>query len=138
VRALSAEYEIPEGYLYTKDHVWVKVEDNVVTIGITDYGQKKLRDIVNVELPSIGQTVEEGEVLAMVESIKASAEVYSPVSGKIVEVNAKLADNPELINEDPYEKGWIAKIELIEEKGFEELMEADEYRKYVEDLEGAV
>ena len=135
---MSAEYEIPEGYLYTKDHVWVKVEDNVVTIGITDYGQKKLRDIVNVELPSIGQTVEEGEVLAMVESIKASAEVYSPVSGKIVEVNAKLADNPELINEDPYEKGWIAKIELIEEKGFEELMEADEYRKYVEDLEGAV
>ena len=135
---MSAEYEIPEGYLYTKDHVWVKVEDNVVTIGITDYGQKKLRDIVNVELPSIGQTVEEGEVLAMVESIKASAEVYSPVSGKIVEVNAKLADNPELINEDPYEKGWIAKIELIEEKGFEELMEADEYRKYVEYLEGAV
>jgi len=135
---LSAEYEIPEGYLYTKDHVWVKVEDNVITIGITDYGQKKLRDIVNVELPSIGQTIEEGEVIATVESIKASAEVYSPVSGKIVEVNAKLADSPELINEDPYEKGWIAKIELLEEKDFGELMEADEYRKYIEDLEGSV
>ena len=136
--SLSAEYEIPEGYFYTKDHVWVKVEDNVITIGITDYGQKKLRDIVNVELPSIGQTIEEGEVIATVESIKASAEVYSPVSGKIVEVNAKLADSPELINEDPYEKGWIAKIELLEEKDFGELMEADEYRKYIEDLEGSV
>jgi len=135
---LAAEYEIPEGYFYTRDHVWVKVEDRMVVVGITDYGQKKLRDIVNVELPGIGQTVEEGEVLATVESIKASAEIYSPVSGRIVEVNTKLVDNPELINEDPYGRGWIARIELMEEKAFEELMEADEYRKYIEDLEASV
>jgi len=135
---LAVEYEIPEGYFYTRDHVWVKVEDRMVVVGITDYGQKKLRDIVNVELPGIGQTVEEGEVLATVESIKASAEIYSPVSGRIVEVNTKLVDNPELINEDPYGRGWIARIELMEEKAFEELMEADEYRKYIEDLEASV
>jgi len=135
---LSEEYEVPEGYLYTKDHEWIKIEDNIITIGITDYGQKKLRDIVHVELPNIGQTVEEGEVVATLESIKASSEVYSPVTGKIVDVNAKLADNPELINEDPYEKGWIAKIEPTEERDFSDLMEADEYRKYLEDLEESV
>jgi len=132
---LSEEYEVPEGYLYTKDHEWIKVEDRIVTIGITDYGQKKLRDIVHAELPSTGQTVEEGEVIATLESIKASTEVYSPVAGKVVEINAKLADSPELINEDPYDKGWIAKIELIEERDFGDFMEADEYKKYLEDLE---
>ena len=135
---MSDEYEIPEGLLYTGNHVWVKVEDGFITIGITDYGQKKLRDVVNVELPSIGQSVEEGEVVATVESIKASAEIYSPAAGKVVDVNAKLADNPELINEDPYEEGWIAKIELVEERDFGDLMEAEEYRKYIEDLESSV
>ncbi|MCD6235810.1 MAG: glycine cleavage system protein GcvH [Thaumarchaeota archaeon] len=135
---MSDEYEIPEDLLYTRNHVWVKVEDGSITIGITDYGQKKLRDVVNVELPSIGQSVEEGEVVATVESIKASAEIYSPAAGKVVDVNAKLADNPELINEDPYEEGWIAKIELVEERDFGDLMEAEEYRKYIEDLESSV
>jgi len=134
---LSEEYNIPEGYHYTRDHLWVRVEDKVITLGVTDYGQEKLRDIVHVELPSIGQSIEEGEVLAIVESIKASVEIHSPVTGKVIEVNTKLADSPELINEDPYDKGWIAKIELAEEKGFEDLMEADEYSKYIEDLEEA-
>ena len=92
---MSEEYEVPEGYLYTKDHEWIKIEDNIITIGITDYGQKKLRDVVHVELPNIGQTVEEGEVIATLESIKASSEVYSPVTGKIVDVNAKLAQGLE-------------------------------------------
>lgn len=132
------EYEIQEGYLYTRDHEWIKIEDKVITIGITDYGQKKLRDIVHVELPDIGQTVGEGEVVATIESIKAASEIYSPVTGKIIDVNAKLTDNPELINEDPYEKGWIVKIELAEERDFGDLMEADEYRKYLEDLEESV
>ena len=135
---MSKEYHVPEGCYYTRDHLWVKAEDNVITLGITDYGQRKLRDIVHVELPSIGQSLEEGEVLAVVESIKASVEIHSPVAGKVIEVNAKLVDNPELINEDPYDKGWIAKMELMEEEGFEDLMEADEYSKYVEDLEESV
>ena len=135
---MAAEYNIPSGYYYTRDHLWIKSEDNTVVIGITDYGQRKLRDIVHIELPSIGQTVEEGEVLAVVESIKASVEIHSPVTGRVVEINTKLADTPELINEEPYEAGWIARIELTEEKNFEDFMEADEYSKYIEDLEESV
>ncbi|HDJ66921.1 MAG TPA: glycine cleavage system protein GcvH [Nitrososphaeria archaeon] len=132
---MAEEYEVPEGYLYTRDHEWIKVEGNVITIGVTDYGQKKLREVVYVELPTVGQRVEEGEAIATLESVKASAEVYTPASGKVIEVNSKLVDSPELVNDDPYGEGWIAKIELEEEREFEDLMEPDEYRKYLEDLE---
>ena len=132
---MAEEYEVPEGLLYTRDHEWIKVEGNVITIGVTDYGQKKLREVVYVELPTIGQRVEEGEAIATLESVKASAEVYTPASGKVIEVNSKLVDSPELVNDDPYGDGWIAKIELEEERKFEDLMEPDEYRKYLEDLE---
>ena len=132
---MAEEYEVQEGLLYTRDHEWIKVEGNVITIGVTDYGQKKLREVVYVELPTIGQRVEEGEAIATLESVKASAEVYTPASGKVIEVNSKLVDSPELVNDDPYGDGWIAKIELEEERGFEDLMEPDEYRKYLEDLE---
>jgi len=132
---MAEEYEVPEGYLYTRDHEWIKVEGNVITIGVTDYGQKKLREVVYVELPTVGQRVEEGEAIATLESVKASAEVYTPASGKVIEVNSKLVDSPELVNDDPYGDGWIAKIELEEERKFEDLMEPDEYRKYLEDLE---
>jgi len=132
---MSEEYEVPEGYLYTRDHEWIKVEGNVITIGVTDYGQKKLREVVYVELPTVGQKVEEGEAIATLESVKASAEVYTPAGGKVIEVNSKLVDSPELVNDDPYGDGWIAKVELEEERGFEDLMEPDEYRKYLEDLE---
>ena len=135
---MSGEYQIPEGYYYTRDHIWIKPEDGVVTLGVTDYGQKKLRDVVHIELPSIGQSIEEGETLAVIESIKASVEIHSPVSGRVVKVNSKLIDNPELINEDPYGSGWIVKIELVEELRTEDLMEADEYSKYIEDLEESV
>jgi len=132
---MAEEYEVPDGLLYTRDHEWIKVEGNVITIGVTDYGQKKLREVVYVELPTIGQRVEEGEAIATLESVKASAEVYTPASGRVIEVNSKLVDSPELVNDDPYGDGWIAKIELEEERGFEDLMEPDEYRKYLEDLE---
>ena len=132
---MAEEYEVPEGLLYTRDHEWIKVEGNVITIGVTDYGQKKLREVVYVELPTIGQRVEEGEAIATLESVKASAEVYTPASGRVIEVNSKLVDSPELVNDDPYGDGWIAKIELEEEREFEDLMEPDEYRKYLEDLE---
>ncbi len=135
---MSEEFQAPEGYYYTRDHIWIRVEDSAVVVGITDYGQKKLRDIVHIELPSIGQSIEESETLAVVESIKASVEIHSPVAGRVVEVNSKLIDTPELINEDPYGSGWIARIELSEKLRTEDLMEADEYSKYVEDLEGSV
>jgi len=132
---MAEEYEVPEDLLYTRDHEWIKVEGNVITIGVTDYGQKKLREVVYVELPTVGQRVEEGEAIATLESVKASAEVYTPASGRVIEVNSKLVDSPELVNDDPYGDGWIARIELEEERGFEDLMEPDEYRKYLEDLE---
>ena len=132
---MAEEYEVPEGYLYTRDHEWIKVEGNMITIGVTDYGQKKLREVVYVELPTVGQKVEEGEAIATLESVKASAEVYTPASGKVIEVNSRLVDSPELVNDDPYGEGWIAKIELEEGREFEDLMEPDEYRKYLEDLE---
>lgn len=135
---MSGEYQIPEGYYYTRDHIWIKPEDGVITLGITDYGQKKLKDIVHIELPSIGQSIEEGETLAVIESIKASVEIHSPVAGRVVKVNSKLIDNPEMINEDPYGSGWIAKIELAEELRTEDLMDADEYSKYIMDLEESV
>lgn len=136
---MAERYHIPEeGYYYTRDHLWVRIEDNVATLGITDYGQKKLRDVVHIELPSVGQSIEEGEVLAVVESIKASVEIHSPIAGEVIEVNSKLIDSPELINEDPYGGGWIAKIEVSGELRTEDLMEADEYSKYIEDLEESV
>lgn len=135
---MAEEYEVREGYLYTRNHEWIRVKGRMITIGITDYGQKKLRDIIRVELPDIGENVEEGEVIATIESIKAITEIYSPAAGRIIDVNVKLTDNPELINEDPYDKGWIVKMELFEEKGFEDLMEVDEYRKYLEDLEESI
>lgn len=132
---MSESYEVPEDLLYTREHVWIHVEGKVATIGITDYAQKKLREVIYVELPNVGQKVEENEPIATLESVKASAEIYSPIEGKIIEVNSKLIDSPELINEEPYEDGWIAKLEISDEGGLEKLMEPDEYRKYLEDLE---
>ncbi|MCL7382940.1 MAG: glycine cleavage system protein GcvH [Thaumarchaeota archaeon] len=132
---MSLEYEVPEGYYYTREHEWVKIEKNKARVGITDYAQKKLREVIFVELPNVGQKVKQNETLATIESVKASADVYSPVTGKVVEVNSKLIDSPELVNEDPYGEGWIALIELTEEVNYEDFMDSDEYGKYLEDLE---
>jgi len=128
-------YEIPEGLLYTREHEWVKIEGGKATIGITDYAQRKLREIIYIELPNVGQKIKQNEPLATIESVKASADVYAPVTGRVIEVNSKLIDSPEILNEDPYEKGWIAVMEILEEPELGNLMEADEYRKYLEDLE---
>ncbi|MEM1583349.1 MAG: glycine cleavage system protein GcvH [Nitrososphaerota archaeon] len=134
---MSSEYEVPEGYYYTREHEWVKIEKNKARVGITDYAQRKLREIIFVELPNVGQKIGKNETLATIESVKASADVYSPVTGKVVEVNSKLIDNPELVNEDPYGEGWIALIELVEPITYEDFMDSDEYVKYLEDLEEA-
>ncbi len=132
---MSEEYEVPMDLLYSREHVWLRVEEGEAVLGITDYAQKKLREVVYVELPNVGHSFTENEPIATLESVKASAEVYAPVAGKIVEVNSRLIDSPELINEDPYGEGWIAKIEVDDEAGLENLLEADEYLKYIEDLE---
>lgn len=132
---MSERYEVPDDLRYTKDHEWVRQEKKFVVVGITDYAQKKLREIIYVELPHINVKIRAKEVLGTVESVKSTADVLSPVSGKVVEVNSKLLDHPELLNESPYKEGWIAKIELSDPSELDKLMEADEYQRYLEELE---
>lgn len=131
----TESYNIPAGYYYTREHEWVSVSGKIATTGITDYAQKKLREIIYVELPHINTRIQQRQVIATVESVKASSDIYAPVSGKIVEVNTKLIDSPEIINESPYEDGWIAKIELTSPEELENLMVPDEYARYIEALE---
>jgi len=136
----AGEYEVPEGLYYTREHEWAKVlPDGTVLMGITDYAQKKLHEIVNVWLPEVGSRVGQMEPFASVDSVKATSEVYSPVSGEVVEVNEELLDRPELLNQDPYGRGWIAKIrppspEALE-KDLKSLMTAEQYARYIEELE---
>lgn len=129
------EYRIPENLYYTKDHIWVKIEDDVATVGITDYGQHQLGDVVFVDLPELGREVEAGEVIASVESVKAVSEIYSPVTGKIISVNEDLANDPSVINSDPYGDGWIADIQMKDLSEIEDLMTAEDYKAYLEELE---
>jgi len=108
--------ELPENLLYTESHEWVREEGNLVTMGITDYAQSQLKDIVFVEMPEIGSRFKKGDSLGVVESVKTVADLYSPVTGKVVETNSALKDHPQFVNEDPYGKGWMVKIE-VENKG---------------------
>ncbi len=125
--------EIPEHLRYTKEHEWAHREGNIVTVGITDYAQENLGEIVYVELPEEGTEVSQGEAFGVVESTKAVSDLYSPVSGTVAEVNDTLVDNPELINEDPYEDGWIIKIEMSEPSELDNLLSAASYAKYIEE-----
>ncbi len=129
------EYRIPENLYYTKEHIWVKIEDDVATIGITDYGQHQLGDVVFVDLPELGREVESGEVIASVESIKAVSEIYSPITGKIISINEDLANDPSFINSDPYGDGWIADIQMKDPTEIEDLMTADDYKAYLEQID---
>lgn len=119
----------PKNLKYTKDHEWVNLENK--RIGITHYAQEALGDVVFVELPEVGVELEVGESLGVVESVKAVSDIYAPVSGKVIAVNEELLDSPELINQDPYEKGWILEMEVT--GGEEELLSADQYQKLVEE-----
>ena len=132
---MSEEYEVPEQLYYTKEHEWVRVSDNTATVGITDYAQKSLHEVVYVELPEVGRELTQGEVMGSVESVKAVSDIYAPVSGKVVEVNEKLLDEPETLNNDPYGEGWIAKIELTNfEEDKKKLMTAEQYRNLLKEL----
>lgn len=104
------DYEVPEGLYYTKEHEWVKVEGDVCRIGVTDYAQKSLHEIVFVDLPKVGAKVSQSQTLGSVESVKAVADVFAPISGEVRETNVKLADTPELVNQQPYGDGWIVVI----------------------------
>lgn len=123
-----------KGLLFTKDHEWVNIEGTVATIGITDYAQEQLGELVFVELPAMDKQVRANDEIAIVESSKAASDVYSPVTGKVIEVNHELESRPELINEDCYKSGWIAKLQLTDPKSHEGLMDSKQYDEYVEGL----
>lgn len=124
----------PEDLLYTKDHEWAKIENKKVTIGITDHAQAALGDVVYVELPKMGKAVKKGETLGVVESIKAVSDLYSPVSGKVIEINAELMKDPSEVNRDPYGKAWIARLESTDLDPKEGLMNHHDYTNYVNSL----
>jgi glycine cleavage system H protein len=127
--------EIIEHYLYTKEHEWINIEENIGTVGITDYAQSALGDITFVELPQEDLEVEQFEEFVSVESVKAASDIFSPMSGRVVEVNSKLEDNPGTINKHCYSKGWLVKIEIASMDETSNLMTAEEYENYLESLE---
>ena len=122
----------PQEFLYTKEHEWIRVDESVGTIGITDHAQKELGDIVYVELPKPGDHVAASEVFGTVESVKAVSEIYSPVSGEVTAVNSKLQNNPEMLNADPHGEAWLVRVRLADRREIEKLMTADEYEAYIQ------
>ena len=127
--------DIMDHYLYTKEHEWISIEENIGTVGITEYAQSALGDITYVELPQPDQEVDQFEQFVSVESVKAASDIFCPMSGRVVEINKKLEENPALINKDCYDKGWIAKIEIKDSDEATHLMSAEDYRTYVESLD---
>jgi len=125
--------DFPEELKYTEEHEWVMVEDDIVTVGITDFAQDSLGDVVFVELPEVGASVEAGKSFGVVESVKAVSDVYSPVTGEVVEVNDELPDAPETINTSPYEDGWMVKIRLSDTAELDDLLDVDAYQAFVEE-----
>jgi glycine cleavage system H protein len=123
--------EFPEGLKYSKEHEWVLVEGTSATIGITEFAQEELGDIVFVELPEIGEKIVKDDPFGAVESVKAVSDIYAPVSGEVMETNEILPDNPETINDDPYGDGWMVRVELSDIEDLKDLMDADEYAEYV-------
>jgi glycine cleavage system H protein len=121
----------PDNLKYTKEHEWVLIENGVGTVGITDHAQGELGDIVFVEVPRVGNHVEQGKSFAVVESVKAASEIYAPLSGEIVDANTELGAAPETLNSDPHGKGWIAKIKLSKPEEAAELLSAADYQAYL-------
>lgn len=122
----------PEDLLYTKSHEWVKVKDHQAIVGVTSYAQDQLVEVVFVELPEEGKEVKAGDAVATLESVKAVSDVYAPVSGKIIEVNKQLENQPELVNQDPYGEGWIFVIEIAGEEELHTLMKVSDYQSLIE------
>jgi glycine cleavage system H protein len=126
-----ADTQIPAELLYTKDHEWAHVDDNVVSVGITEYAQDALGEVVYVELPEEGQKVTQNEPFGVVESVKAVSDLFAPVSGTVVEVNETLTDQPGNVNDDPYGDGWLIRIEMDSEKELATLMPSADYEKLI-------
>ena len=122
---------VPEKLKYTKEHEWVKKQESEIIIGITDYAQSELGDIVFVELPNVGDKFNQNDTLGTIEAVKTVADIFSPVSGSIVEVNNEIEDNPEYVNSDPYNKGWLVKIRIEDESCLESLLNSQEYSEMI-------
>ena len=123
---------VPENLKYTEEHEWIKVEGNIATIGITEYAQGELGDVVFVEMPTVGDSFNKGEVIASIEAVKTVADVYLPVSGTIIELNESLNDAPETINEDAFGAGWMFKVEIADSKELDDLLTAESYKNLIE------
>jgi glycine cleavage system H protein len=124
--------EFPEGLKYSKEHEWVLVEDKVAIIGITEFAQHELGDVVYVELPEVGEKVVKDDPFGAVESVKAVSDVFAPIGGTVVEINDTLPESPETINDDPYGDGWMIKVEMSDKDDLKDLMSAEEYAEYIE------
>ena len=130
-----AEYEIPDSCLYTREDEWVRKDGDRVVVGITDYAQQQLGDVVFVELPDTGDEIQQGESFGVIESVKAVSDLFAPVTGRVADTNSELEDNPELVNESCYRAGWIMAVTGVTEAELAELMDAAAYRQYVSDRE---
>ena len=119
---------------FTKEHEWIKTEDGMAIIGISDFAQEQLGDIVSIELPKGGGLFRQGQTMAIVDSVKASSDIYAPISGEIIEVNEGLIEKPEIINQSPYDLGWIAKIKPSKMEEFESLMKKEKYDRYIGEI----
>lgn len=123
--------EVRDSLKYTDTHEWIKLQGNTAIIGITDHAQSQLTDIVFVELPEIGKEIKKEDELCVVESVKSVTEIYAPISGKIVNVNRQLEETPEIVNESPYDEGWLVEIEIADESEIKDLLDADSYKKMI-------
>jgi glycine cleavage system H protein len=131
-----ADYDIPENRRYSPEDEWARLEEDRVSVGVTDYAQQQLGDIVFVELPAVGTTVEKDEPFGVIESVKAVSDLYAPVSGQVVEVNTDLAEHPEHVNEDCYGDGWMLTIEVEDRAEYDSLLDASAYRRHIAERKG--
>ncbi len=122
---------IPDNLKYTKDHEWIKVEGDIATVGITDYAQNELGDIVYIEVNTVGEALEQEETFGTIEAVKTVSDLFMPVSGEVTEFNDELESNPEIVNKDPYNEGWIVKIKMSNPSEVEELLDAEAYKEMI-------
>ena len=126
----------PKDFFFTKDHEWVRIEGDIGVVGVTDFAQKHLGDVVYVEVPEVGKHLDVHQTIGVIESVKAVSDVYSPISGEVVGINENLNGSPELINQDPHGKGWIIRLKVADRADTEKLMTAADYEKFLEGIEG--
>ena len=123
---------IPEELKYTEEHEWVRIEDNIAVVGITDFAQGELGDIVYLEIDTLDNQIDSNEVFGTVEAVKTVSDLFMPISGKVIEVNSSIEDKPELVNEDPYGDGWIIKIDITEQSQIDKLLSPSDYRNLID------